>query len=399
MQNKPSHSIDQSIEIQSPRRQVAFAMPKQTWDYLKERISNLTERVNLFHSIGMSCVGVFGSALTAAIVQPRNQWLWSVVVVAGVIGALSTWFGWTQRNVQRVARSEILTEMNLFERMLTPEEEPPSVSTTRAGRPSGRLVVIKAVYGVKDDITGNTGRNCRDVTDDVMREVRGDRLVLRVSNSQFGDPCIEQVKHLLLRYQYMGEMHSTWTLEGQMACVPPMEDLDGDDYVKVLDGLPETPVACERQKEAGDMELFYFHSFARDKILACFPMENNLAGEGTVEASSNYKGRPPEHILSGHRDGHSWCLDGEVGRLEVKWDRAVRCRYALLINRTSTSHADGWGRAGMFVNGKRVCVLKHEFSGKMVLVVDLGKQLEVSSLRFEIQGHTYPGLAGLELFL
>jgi hypothetical protein len=104
----------------------------------------------------------------------------------------------------------------------------------------------------------------------------------------------------------------------------------------------------------------------------------------------------PQNALKGARTGDSWSLSGPQGWFEATWDSPVRGRYVLLIGRTSTSGADPWGKSLVSINGHWTIELK-EMSGSHVVVIDLGRPVGVKTLHIDIDGRTYPGLAGLEI--
>ncbi len=133
------------------------------------------------------------------------------------------------------------------------------------------------------------------------------------------------------------------------------------------------------------------------EVSSQFPPGANLGRGGGAKASSQYRDRDPDRVFGGERAGHSWTLNGPAGWFEAEWNPPVRGRHIVVFNRTSRSGADPWGSARILVNGRRIGILSEDFGGTMVMVVDLGASERVRSVRFEIEGRTYPGMAGLEI--
>lgn len=158
------------------------------------------------------------------------------------------------------------------------------------------------------------------------------------------------------------------------------------------------PKADAVQNLQGGHSLLYYSAANRLAILGALDRARNLASSGKATASSQYANRNPDSILQGNRDGHSWTLNGGSGTLTLDWPTPINGRYVVLINRTSGEGKDPWGGTAITVNGKSIGSLGKDFAGNMVLIIDLGSQGPIKSIHFAIDGSTYPGLAGLEIY-
>ncbi len=69
-----------------------------------------------------------------------------------------------------------------------------------------RLVIVKALYGHRDTRV--------DVTDQLNRAIRGDRLHVHVGNQLAGDPCPDIQKDVVVTYRYGDEEPTQSFLEG-----------------------------------------------------------------------------------------------------------------------------------------------------------------------------------------
>ncbi len=120
------------------------------------------------------------------------------------------------------------------------------------------------------------------------------------------------------------------------------------------------------------------------------------AGGAVATASSHWGDRLPARALEGERTGTAWSLAGPRGWFQVRWSPPVFGRYVLLFARDGAPGENAWGRATLALNDAPPRRLDGVASGKVV-VVDLGMNVPLKSLRLTIQGTMYPGLAGVEV--
>jgi hypothetical protein len=129
-----------------------------------------------------------------------------------------------------------------------------------------------------------------------------------------------------------------------------------------------------------------------------FPAINNRARGGLVKVSGTQKEykNDPLATLGGVRWGDIWCIDSETGWYLAGWDKAVVGRYILVFCRNTDSEHDPWGDARIQINKSNPIPIKG-MSGKHTLIVDLGKSIEIKSIRIDFHGNERPGLCGLEI--
>ncbi len=151
------------------------------------------------------------------------------------------------------------------------------------------------------------------------------------------------------------------------------------------------------QRLPSGISLHYYSSDRKGQVLDSFKLDNNLARLGLAKASSCFDQRLPHKVFEGQRNRDSWTLDGGSGWFEASWDIPVIGRYILLINRPSSERADPWGQAEIWLNKEFITKLECDFSGKMLLIFDLGSTNKINKVRFVIEGKTYPGLSSLEI--
>ena len=143
---------------------------------------------------------------------------------------------------------------------------------------------------------------------------------------------------------------------------------------------------------------YYFSPELSNKVLNDFPTEFNLVKNGKASSSSHYKNRVPQNVLKGHRLGVDWTLNDKSGWFQVIWDKPIKGRYILLINRKSSRGRDPWGPAEIFLNDDKISELEYPFAGSSLLLIDLAKTNKIEKLFINIRGLTYPGLSGLEIY-
>jgi hypothetical protein len=153
-----------------------------------------------------------------------------------------------------------------------------------------------------------------------------------------------------------------------------------------------------RQTTTWGATLYYCTPEHRDRVLSMFPPEAALTDMPQATASSSWGSRKPQNIFKGKRLGVEWSLAEETGWFQAVWPRPVEGRYVVLINRKTGPGKDPWGAARIYLNGERIADLEYEFSGLMILVIDLVNERRIEKMRFEIEGLTCPGLSGFEIY-
>jgi len=146
------------------------------------------------------------------------------------------------------------------------------------------------------------------------------------------------------------------------------------------------------------VKIYYYAHNKYDHILKLFHPESNKATTGVASASSQFKTYKPQNIIEGNRLGIDWALNSGAGWYEVNWEKHIKGRYLLLHNRRSNPVRDAWGATKILINGREIAKLRYEFSGFMLLLIDLGKTDKINKLHFDIEGTGNPGLSALEIY-
>lgn len=128
MADEPSFKMSQDYELVPPRKQRAYPILVEEWQHLKEKIQQIRDDANFYHTIGSVLLGVAGSALVTALTLdiPKPEGItttpmplviaWFVFVAAAACGALSLHFGKSQREVQNSNAKEVVSHMELIEK-------------------------------------------------------------------------------------------------------------------------------------------------------------------------------------------------------------------------------------------------------------------------------------------
>jgi len=120
-------AVVRSHPIRAQISRHGYPIPIEEWNHLKEKISSIRDRANIYHTIGSVLLGVAGSACLAALTMegsttpdktaPLSSWIaWSIFIGALCCGGLALFFGKEQRKVQTAAASDVVAQMELIEK-------------------------------------------------------------------------------------------------------------------------------------------------------------------------------------------------------------------------------------------------------------------------------------------
>ncbi len=127
MVENSSIQISQGYDVLPPKTGRAYPILCEEWNYLKDNISTITERPNIYHTIGSVLLGACLSTFIAIIIGsfpdqnpsnglPKIIIAWSVVAVTFIIGIVCLYFGHEKRNLIEKKASDILSQMELIEK-------------------------------------------------------------------------------------------------------------------------------------------------------------------------------------------------------------------------------------------------------------------------------------------
>lgn len=128
-----SFRVSQGYDVIPPRSGPAYPILCEEWDYLKSKISQISDEALTFHKVGWLLVGASLSTFIAILTgsfapaqgapPTRLTVAWAVVAVALICGLLALYFSRQQRQVTRVKSSDVLKQMELIEKRY---ETPPA---------------------------------------------------------------------------------------------------------------------------------------------------------------------------------------------------------------------------------------------------------------------------------
>ena len=135
MAESSSIQISQGYDVLPPKTGKAYPILCEEWNYLKDNISAITERPNIYHTIGSVLLGACLSTFTAIITGsfpdqnpsnglPKIIIAWSVVSVTFIVGIVCIYFGHEKRKLIEKKASDILSQMELIEKRYKQKDSP-----------------------------------------------------------------------------------------------------------------------------------------------------------------------------------------------------------------------------------------------------------------------------------
>lgn len=123
MTKKPSFKLSQGFDLIPPKDRKAYPILCKEWEYLKKKVSSISEKPNLYYSVGLillgACLATFINILTGSYSNPDDQVklviAWAVVVVTLLVGLACLHFSKGQREVNLMKASDVLEQMDLIE--------------------------------------------------------------------------------------------------------------------------------------------------------------------------------------------------------------------------------------------------------------------------------------------
>jgi hypothetical protein len=153
-----------------------------------------------------------------------------------------------------------------------------------------------------------------------------------------------------------------------------------------------------------------------EKLAKQFPVSQNKARDGVLEASSKERNWGPKEAFSGSRTGQGCNLGdsnarpskakrysqaGSQGSFIATWAKPPMGRYILIFARTESGGgkgSDAWATATVSVNGGRAMPMLG-MACQTVAVIDLGQIASIQRIVISIRnGGQHPGLVGLEIY-
>ncbi len=113
--------ISQGLDVLTPKSGRAYPIPCGEWDYLKNRLKQVSRPPWLFQSLGFSFLGATLSTFITIITGRFSSGgvafivAWSVVVVTGIVGIGLLVLAHQQRKLQKVEVAGVIRQMELIE--------------------------------------------------------------------------------------------------------------------------------------------------------------------------------------------------------------------------------------------------------------------------------------------
>jgi len=128
MPNDTPYKLTQGYEVLSPKSGQAYPILCDEWDFLKEKINDLSYQLNIYMECGFALIGIalstFVAIITGAISSPNTSQsttnllivAWAVVIVSMLVGALCIIFAFEKEKIKKQKASEILSQMEIIEK-------------------------------------------------------------------------------------------------------------------------------------------------------------------------------------------------------------------------------------------------------------------------------------------
>lgn len=122
-----SFQITQGYEVLKPKSGKAYPVPCDEWDFLKEKIDDVSFTNDKFNDGGWMLLGVtlstFGSILLGAYDTVNTSVIaWAIVVVTFVLGISCLFFATKIKKEKKTQASEIARQMEIIEKRYQTED-------------------------------------------------------------------------------------------------------------------------------------------------------------------------------------------------------------------------------------------------------------------------------------
>ncbi|NQT96573.1 MAG: hypothetical protein HQ562_02410 [Candidatus Marinimicrobia bacterium] len=127
MTENTTFTISQDYELICPQKKLAYPILVEEWAFLKEKIRNIKDSANFFHTIGSILFGVAGSSLLAFFTYDKPESVTlayntrivitlAIFGVTAICGSFAFYFGRKERDNQNISSTEVISQMNLIEK-------------------------------------------------------------------------------------------------------------------------------------------------------------------------------------------------------------------------------------------------------------------------------------------
>lgn len=127
MTENSSIQMSQGYDVLQPKTGKAYPILCEEWAYLKTNIGTITEKPDIYNSLGFVLLGACLSTVIAIftgtfpsptpnIVSSKLIIAWAIAVVTLLVGLICLYFGNEKRKLIEKKASDILIQMELIER-------------------------------------------------------------------------------------------------------------------------------------------------------------------------------------------------------------------------------------------------------------------------------------------
>lgn len=115
-----NYKFSQNYEIIVPQKQRSYPISTSEWTIIKNKISNIKDRANLWQTLGSILIGASISTLITALINDfktvKLLWTcWFAFATTGLAGGLAFYFGREQRETQNQSKTDVLDFMKIVE--------------------------------------------------------------------------------------------------------------------------------------------------------------------------------------------------------------------------------------------------------------------------------------------
>lgn len=124
--NNSTFHISQDYEILPPKKDKAYPIPKIEWEYLKERIRKIGNKLNFYHTAGAILLGFSGSAfINLSVNEFSNETdnisskaitCLAIAILTLVVGGMSFFFGKQKEKIQSITSDDVIKQMEIIEK-------------------------------------------------------------------------------------------------------------------------------------------------------------------------------------------------------------------------------------------------------------------------------------------
>lgn len=216
MNETSAFRISQGLDVLAPKSGPAFPIPCDEWDFLKNKLRQVSTPPWIYQTAGSVLAGAGVSTCVTLLTRilpspPQSQAriiASAVVVVSVICSVLCFFFADQQRKLRSVYVSEVIKQMELIEHRYERAEGPVGGAGLQA------VVRIRSArYGAKDMYL--------DVTSVLAQRVDQSGLQIAVGNYLVPtDPCPGIAKELVVEYEHRGQVHAKTVAENGTLSIP-----------------------------------------------------------------------------------------------------------------------------------------------------------------------------------